>query len=178
MGLEHKAFLFDYAAFDLELRPILEKALSDGNGSKLVEFIDRNIVSLSDPYEGEPLTADWSQLLETQDAHQYGDFALTKFYDPTQDLGFGRSWEAVEAAAVHLLGDAQPVLGRTIGPTGNVFDPGKAGSYFQSEDAVKENRRRLLAAMESSGQAREDVHALDGLLRTAVDAGRGLYVTF
>jgi len=34
MGLEQKAFVFDYAAFELELKPILERALAGDDVSE------------------------------------------------------------------------------------------------------------------------------------------------
>src|ERR1051326_1231389 len=94
--MEHKAFLFDYDAFDGELRAILEGALLSGACGGLVSFINANLGDLRDPYEGEPLGADWETMIETQDAHQYGDFALTKYYDPTADMGLGGAWDNIQ----------------------------------------------------------------------------------
>jgi len=75
--MEHKAYTFDFASFDVELRPILEKVLRTGELDSLIDFIVRHLENLSDPYEGEPLNENWEQLIESRDPHQYGDFALT-----------------------------------------------------------------------------------------------------
>src|SRR5579859_5274373 len=48
-------------------------ALVTGDCAGLVSFINANLDSLRDPYEGEPLGTDWEGMIETQDAHQYGD---------------------------------------------------------------------------------------------------------
>src|SRR5256885_898845 len=80
--MEHKAFLFAYDSFNAELRPVLEHALRSRDYGPLVSFISDNLADLRDPYEGRPLGADWEAMIETHDAHQYGDFSLTKYYDP------------------------------------------------------------------------------------------------
>ena len=74
--MEHKAFIFDYGQFERELLPVLHDALASGECRALISFIRRNIDSLTDPSEGEPLTDDWEGMIEMKDAHQYGDFAL------------------------------------------------------------------------------------------------------
>ena len=82
-----------------------------------MSFINANLGDLRDPYEGEPLGADWESLIETGDAHQYGDVALTKYYDPLADIGLGASWERVQELVANdptLM--ESPILGSTIGP--------------------------------------------------------------
>jgi hypothetical protein len=173
--LEYKAFLFDYASFDRELRPFLENALATNDSQRLVEFINENLDSLTDPYEGEPLGSDWRSKLEYEDPHQFGDFAITKYYDPRADLGVGADWEELQQFLLQELGTDEPLLGRPVGPPNNLFDPGKAGSYFQSEEQVREN----LARLQSIGSPTVPGYdRLQTALQTAADAGRGLYVTF
>lgn len=135
--MEHKAFLFDYASFERELRSQLEQALANGNVAPLESFINANLRSLRDPYEGLPLGEDWRARIESEDAHQYGDLALTKYYLPTDDIGLGLGWERVQnlIAAARLA--VSPILGTIVGPQANPFDPAKLGSYFQS---VKDSR--------------------------------------
>src|SRR5262245_50929549 len=82
MSMGHKAFVVDYEAFADQLSDILKTALVTNNDDDLVHFIEANISSLKDPYEGDPLDSSWEDLVETKDAHSYGDIALTKFYDP------------------------------------------------------------------------------------------------
>src|SRR5947209_5298245 len=130
--MEHKAFVLDYQSFCRELRPLLEAALAGGDCRGLVYFINENFVLLRDPYEGKPLPTRWEAILEFKDAHQYGDIALTKYYDPAADIGLGGAWECIQmmiAAAGNS--DESPVLGTPIGPQTSPFDPGKMGSYFQ-----------------------------------------------
>lgn len=182
MSMDHKAFLFDYGRFSEELLPILEKALSAGNHTGLRSFILHNLGSLADPYEGNPLTSDWEAMIETRDAHQYGDFALTKYYDPSLDIGLGPTWfrlqDLIETDLTdNGLGiDYSPILGRTVGPTDNLFDPGKMGSFFQSASQVEASYRYCLSL--SSRVELEEVSRAIETLQAALSFQRGLYVTF
>jgi hypothetical protein len=175
--MEHKAFLFDYESFDGELRALLENALLSGDSTGLVSFINANLGSLKDPYEGEPLADDWQDLIETQDAHQYGDFALTKYYDPKADTGLGADWDEVQQMiAADPLMTESPVLGSTVGPPDDPFDPGKMGAYFQTKQQVQRNYSNLtgLGVKQPASTLNRAIQMLQG----AVDAGSGLYVTF
>jgi hypothetical protein len=62
-----------------------------------------------------------------------------------------------------------------VGPADNPFDPGKMGSYFQTEEDVRANLHALLA-LRNSGAAEEAEH-LVRTLRAAAERARGLYVT-
>lgn len=175
--MEHKAFVFDYLTFDRELRAILEDALATGDSSEVVSFINANLSNLRDPYEGEPLGNDWESFIDTHDAHQYGDFALTKYYDPLADKGLGTSWEsAQEMIAVNTTLKESPILGSTIGPKDEPFDPGKMGSYFQSPRQVRESYEYMLeiAAKIPSGDLTKAVQ----MLEEARKSENGLYITF
>jgi hypothetical protein len=173
--VEHKAFVFDFTGFDGELRSILEKALEDHSVEGLASFIDENLGSLTDPYEGEPLSDTWREAIEAPDAHQCGDFALTKYYSPREDIGLGYGWEKVQELLLEQLGNDAPLLGSTVGPPGNLFDPGKMGSYFQSGPQVEMNLQAL-TRLRVSGDVAASVERLRTTLESAV--GRGLYVTF
>jgi hypothetical protein len=176
--MEHKAFLFNYQSFDRELRAVLEDALRSGDHGSLVSFINAHLVDLRDPYEGEPLGANWEALIETQDPHQFGDFALTKYYNPTADIGVAAAWENLQELIAKndpLLAES-PILGSTIGPKDNAFDPGKMGSYFQSAQQVRQSQSYLLnLAKEKPAEVLSGALAM---LQEAADAGTGLYVTF
>jgi hypothetical protein len=127
--LDHKAFLFDFRRFEAELLPILENALATGDCDELIAFVRENVASLADPYEGQPLAADWEAMIVAPDPHQCGDFALTKFYDPTDDIRLGPSWAEVQEQIASSGGFTwSPILGRSVGPAENPFDPGKLGS--------------------------------------------------
>ena len=86
--MEHKAFAFDWNAFQRHLAPILRDALSSDSVVGLAAFIEHHRQSLTDPYEGEPLPEDWSSLMENRDVQDHGDFALT-----TLLLADGRLWD-------------------------------------------------------------------------------------
>ncbi len=171
--MEHKAFLFNYRMFETELKPGLETSLGIGDCAWLKSFIDRNLDELSDPYEGEGLAPGWEDLIEHSDAHQYGDFALTKYYSPAEDIGLGYGWQASHERFAGLVRrNESPVLGITVGQPQCVFDPGKVGSYFQSERMVIENLAAVASVLGQGGQE------LIRILQSAVDAKKGLYVTF
>ena len=179
MSMEHKAFVFDHNNFDRMLRPILESALASGNCEELVDYISGNPGGLTDPYEGEPLDANWEDMLEVKDAHQYGDFALTRFYDSRDDVGLGGSWEEVGGIwANEFAGQPSPVLGLPLGCEPNLFDPGKMGSYFQSENMVAANLDAVIKLMDRTPSVRSLLEPSRNMLATAVDRKRGLYVTF
>lgn len=174
--MEHKAFLFDFEKFSGELLPILEHAVATGDCEQLRDFILTNRVELSDPYEGEPLGDEWEAMIETRDPHQYGDFALTKYYSPTEDIGLGFTWrEAQERLGGVLQQGESPILGIPLISDGNIFDPGKMGSYFQPADVVRRNLRILEALRRDIGEICDKPIQL---LRLAADLGKGLYITF
>jgi hypothetical protein len=172
--VEQKAFVFDFATFETELRAILDRALETGRIAELARFIGENLATLKDPYEGEPLADGWEGMLESADPHQYGDFALTKYYDPRADIGLGYEWERARDVLLEHLGNDAPLLGSTVGPAGNLFDPGKMGSYFQSAALVQANLQALRRLSDSIELA--ELERLRRALESAV--GKGLYVTF
>lgn len=175
--MEHKAFQFDYSHFKRELQSILVQALSSHDCNLLVNFINENLHELRDPYDGNPLDANWNSLIETPDAHQYGDFALTKYYDPRVDLGLGSDWEDVQQQIAEVSNlKSCPILGDTIGPKDAPFDPGKMGAYFQSFQQAQDNHAHLLIASRKSSSPRLG-KAIE-LLAKAVDKQLGLYITF
>lgn len=169
MTMEHKAFVFDDAAFERGLRPLLEQSLLSGDVEPLRKFIETHREELSDPYEGAPLDEDWESMIERRDPEQYGDFALTMYYDASRDIGLGAQWQPVEGALEARGISAQLLLGSAVPG----FDPGKQGSYFQSADQVSSALRRL----EQSGDD-DDVAPALTMFRTAASAGSGLYITF
>src|SRR5262245_24530781 len=173
--MEHKAYLFDYESFSRELKGILEAAIQTHDPAALVSFIRVNVGNLRDPYEGKPLERDWESLIETRDAHQYGDFALTKYYDPLVEIGLGTDWNSVqELIALDRTLTESPILGSTIGPPDEPFDPGKMGSYFQTDRQVGESHEYLLKRAEQ--RRLESLASAIEMLQKALQAGTGLYV--
>lgn len=176
--MEHKAYVFDYERFSRELAGLLEASLEDGRTDRLRRFVVDHRDQLKDPYGGEPLDADWESLIETRDVHQYGDFALTKYYDPGEDVGLGRDWERVRAVfAREQPGDLTLFLGAPLGPKDRLFDPGKLGSYFQTPDRVRAHLD-LLRPLRSRIPLGDVLPSLIAMFDRAAAEGKGLYVTF
>jgi hypothetical protein len=69
MSMQHKAFVFDYHAFQGQLSVVLREALGAGRVSALAEFIKRNIGALRDPNTGERLGVDWESAVVPKDVH-------------------------------------------------------------------------------------------------------------
>jgi hypothetical protein len=115
-------------------------------------------------------------MIETADPHQYGDFAVTKYYQPSEDIGLGNNWQGIQEM---ISGDPtlveSPILGTPLGPEGNRFDPGKMGSYFQSPQQVRQNLHYLVRLTK---QTNAELSEAVEMLRQAADAKEGLYVTF
>lgn len=179
MSMNHNAFVFDHATFERELSPILLRALESRTVTGLVAWIEAERESLVDPYEGEPLLEDWEKAFVKRDVQEFGDIALTKYYDPTESVGLDDTWQDVGAAlAAAGLGEAL-ILGTPFGTAEHWFDPGVMGSYFQSATTVVANLElveRLLEQPLAAG--RDGVEAARRMLRSASAARSGLYVTF
>lgn len=172
MSMAHKAFSFNWRAFESELGAPLDQALETGELAALASFIADNAQSLRDPDTGRSIGRDWDRSITLRDVQRYGDLALTKFYDPRQDIGLGDEWEEVQE---HLkMADVDPaiILGAPFGPSTNYFDPGKMGSYFQTPDEVARHLRILLDLTAKQMDTPDEAIAL------FCQVHGGLYVTF
>jgi len=109
-------------------------------------------------------------VLERGDAHELGDLALTKYYDPAEDQGLQEHWLAIEGGMPAPLRPS--LLGASFGPTSNYFDPGRMGSYFQTSEMAAESCERLL------GRPEREMESFMELLVHVIQSSRGLYVTF
>ena len=176
MTMEHRAFRFDYASFSKDLKPILESALSTGNVEPLASFIETNSSLVKNPYDGGPLEENWQDAFDMNDPHQIGDVALTAYYDPSEDCGLGAEWEmaATVIESVSKRIGFSPVLGRSIESSGIHFDPGKMGSYFQSQHEVEIG----VSALADSTAHDPRIAAITEMLEGAHRDHMGLYVTF
>jgi hypothetical protein len=179
MPMSHKAYAFDWVAFQRdELPGLLTGALETSDRSGLAAYVELNRECLKDPYEGGPLGEDWEGQLENRDAHEYGDYALTRFYDPAADCGLGYCWNEIDDAVPQE--GRLALLGSPLGPWHNRFDPGRYGSYFQTPQQVAGS----LACVHGLDLRWLDEHDQNflrrfvGLLEDCVAAGQGLYVTF
>jgi hypothetical protein len=178
MSMEHKAFIFDYEAFMSELKDILEIALYRNEVEGLECFINSNIHYLTDPYEGEPLSDNWHETIESRDPHQYGDFALTKFYNPAKDIGIGYDWVEIESSISQELGENLILLGDRIGKEDSYFDPGKMGSYFQSLNIALDSRSKINIIIENKSVSIKYLTPIIDILDLAISSNKGLYITF
>lgn len=170
MSMCHKAYALDHEAFSAELAPILYRALETGLNDELSALIDDNLRMLTFPWDDTPLPADWRSALELGDTHELGDFALTKYYDAAEDCGLQEHWFAVEN---RLSGPVRAsLLGNVFGPSENVFDPGRMGSYFQTAALAGESLERLRDNTEPGTEPFLE------LLYQVVKSNRGVYVTF
>jgi hypothetical protein len=179
MPMQHKAYAFDWRSFEQdELHGLLMQALETGDPSGLAAYIERNREWLTDPYEGDPLPESWQETLENRDVHEYGDYALTRFYDPADDRGLMYCWNDIDDALPEE--DRDLLLGLAFGPRHNRFDPGRYGSYFQTPEQVADT----LAVVRGLGLSwleeydTEIVKRFEQLLEECIANGLGLYVTF
>ena len=170
--MDHKAFLFSYQPFRQELLPLIEDSLATGNLAPLQRFVDTNLAVLRSPYSGKPLKVTWRSLLETESVDEYGDFALTKYYDPRLDIGLCGAWQTLNAKVADLGWKFSPILGRPIGNSDRVFDPGKMGTYFQTESEVIEGLLML------QGLRNTLFDPMIRILEEAAQGKMGLFVTF
>lgn len=179
--MDRKAFIFDYLAFIEQLSSLLEEALLTNKTEGLISFIEDNIVSLKDPYEGEPLDSSWEDLMEDlKDVHNYGDFALTKFYDPANSIGLCYDWQQIDDILSREL-SVDPldiILGHSFGPDDNHFNPGRMGSAFQSPEQVKDNIQIIQKLIEQKPDLAIDLKDLLSMLKQAEASEKGLYTTF
>ncbi|MEH1896798.1 MAG: hypothetical protein V7K94_16170 [Nostoc sp.] len=179
MSMRHKAFIFDYDAFIQELADILENALAINQGNELITFIENNLSSLKDPDEGEALDSSWKEIIEIEDISQYGDFAITKYYNPQCDIGLGYDWLPLHNMLFNELDkNVSPLLGKVFGISGNYFDPGKMGSYFQSLEQVNQNWELLNLLLNEKNEYLPSLVLAMKMLSNALDLQKGLYITF
>jgi hypothetical protein len=177
--MSHKAYAFDWSSFERdELHGILLDSLSTGDPAGLIRYIDAHLDDLKDPYEGDQLDEDWRKMLENRDVHEYGDFALTRFYDPAEDGGIADQWRVIDKWLAEA--DQEAFLGTPLGQAGAYFDPGRQGSYFQTPRQVVNSlaRARRFKLPDLQDYQRESLERFKGLLAECVETESGLYVTF
>lgn len=176
MAMLHKAFMFDFAGFEAELKATLVGSLLSGETEPLKTFIEENMRFLEHPDGEGPLQDEWREQIPAEDVHAYGDVALTKYYDPEGDIGLDEDWQELQDILAEYISDESPILGLPLGPPGNVFDPGRMGSYFQSESDVVRNLA-FLGSLDEKIFRETSSEAIE-MLTIASRGGKGLYVTF
>jgi hypothetical protein len=170
MSMEHKAFAFDWSAFEKELLPVLMDALATGDASSLACFVDEHRLQLTDPYEGNSLPEDWRAQNEVGDVQQVRDFAITKYYRVVDDSGVGSNWLRLDAALT--AAERLALLGYVVGCEDLQLDPGRMGSYFQRPQDVQQSLESL------RGQSIPEMDNYLQLLRRCLANRLGVYVTF
>ncbi|NMZ19018.1 hypothetical protein HBO08_18555 [Pseudomonas rhodesiae] len=119
-------------------------------------------------------------MIEDMDAHQYGDFALTKYYSPKDDHGLGVKWaDFQEKISNRGKLNISPFLGAPVGVDGEFFDPGKMGSYFQTTHEVGESLKKIEGVKgEMQDDFIEELESYESFLSQANSVKKGIYVTF
>jgi hypothetical protein len=204
VSIDHKAWLFDYRAFERELADTLYGALQTGDGRALKAFIDRHSGELTDQWTEERFGPDWEEELRRRpgkppaeyDVQDYGDIALTKYYDVSDSRGLSYDFDAVHAylAGLPALADVADALicGYPFGPAGRPFDPGRMGTGFITAGQAKELHGRLRRRLprppgpgasvyagchykpRSAEQVSRALACLRGLYEDAAESDRGL----
>src|SRR6059058_715754 len=96
--MSHRAYAFNWQSFERdELHDILAAALESGDPRSIAEYIEAHREAVKDPYQGHPIAPDWQATLANRDVHEYGDFALTRFYNPADDRGIGEPWLQIDS---------------------------------------------------------------------------------
>jgi hypothetical protein len=176
--MSHKAFVFDHARFERELRERLLTALTRDDPRPLEAFITAHREALRDPYEGNPLGSNWRDEFRPADVQAYADFALTMYYDPSDDIGLGSSWEKASQGIEQAGLDGSPLLGTALATAAVCFDPGRQGAYLQSESDVQYHLTQLSALEARTPRRLQWLRAVQEMLQSAASERRGLYVTF
>lgn len=178
--MEHQAFLFDWNSFAKELSALLDNSLKTDNREMLIVFIKTMLNHLKDPYTGELLGSTWQDTLEIKDVHHYGLLALTKYYDPFHNIGLGYNWiriqDLLENANIESALVSSIVLGEPFGPEDNYFDPGKMGTYFQSEKQVNQNLQKLHKIAKQNPHLSNALEDLLQMLTLATESHQGLVI--
>jgi hypothetical protein len=166
MSFDHKAFEFNWQAFSDEMLPWLSEALAADDCERLSAFVDTNASACRSPYDGEPLSRNWRAMLEVGDAQEIADFALTKYYDPTDDHGLSDAWMELDGV---LPADMRAAL---LGQAITHFDPGRQGSYFLAPADAMQSGELLQNAQAAS------LREFASFVTQASRTGHGVYVTF
>lgn len=179
MSMSHKAYAFDWKAFQRdELVGLLHDALATDDPASLIRYIENNRNALRDPYEGEPLPVNWRDMLENNDVQEFGDYALTRFYDPGDDWGMGNWWSKISNR--FPPSDRNALAGFCVGPENNPFNPGRQASCFQTPEQVKQSLGTVekFDPLKLEEYQRKLLATFKTLLEDCVEKRLGLYVTF
>ncbi|MEM7713866.1 MAG: hypothetical protein AAF349_09875 [Cyanobacteria bacterium P01_A01_bin.68] len=179
MTMEHKAFIFDYNTFIKELADILDNALVKNKIHELIAFIEKNLSDLKHPDEGETLNYSWKKIIEIGDVDEYADIAITKYYNPEDNIGLSYNWMQLDDLLLQELNlEISPLLGTVFGSSEVYFNPGKQGSYFQSPEKVRENFELINSLSNEKLHKLSNIDILKNMFLDALVLQKGLYLTF
>ena len=181
MVMKHKAFIFDYDNFTSQLKEILINSLLTKQKWDLIEFIQQNSLEIKDPDLGSPLDRTKEELTSMKDVCQFANFALTKFYEPANDIGLNGDWQETKGAlndVFEIVESDNIILGNPIGKNNIYFNPKKTGSYFQTPQQIVGNLKIVNKCLEERPEYFHDLKYLLFMLKSAAIYQKGLYITF
>jgi len=191
MSMEHKSFLFNTSAFTKELSEIILTAGETDNEKLLISFINQNLNDLKSPYSGEELTAEWIEELETEDIQELADFAMTKYYNPDEELGLSYSWELLLESFDELdlkFNNEYYILGKSLDSENFTLDPGRMGLGFIDSQQISSIHKELISLkqnfiniFETESLDKEVIQAYEELIEIyeeAKESNCGLLMTF
>lgn len=191
MSMEHKSFLFNTSAFTKELSEIILTAGETDNEKLLITFINQNLNDLKSPYSGEELTAEWVEELETEDIQELADFAMTKYYNPDEELGLSYSWELLLESFDELdlkFNNEYYILGKSLDSENFTLDPGRMGLGFIDSQQISSIHKELISLkqnfiniFETESLDKEVIQAYEELIEIyeeAKESNCGLLMTF
>ena len=179
--MEHHAYVFDYDAFSVELLPVLKNAISIFDTQLLENFIDANIDSLTSPLDATPLDALWRDGITsinpiTPDSiNELGALALTRYYDPLDDIGLLFDWDDVWDF-LEQYGNPEIMLGMPLSRGFEGFELGGTYSYLQSPEQVAENLKRVEEIYKDNPEIDNELDELVVMFQRAARALKGLYI--
>ncbi|MFC4476045.1 hypothetical protein [Flavobacterium chungangensis] len=191
MSIEHKSFLFNTSAFTKELSEIILTAGETDNEKLLISFINQNLNDLKSPYSGEELTSAWIEELETEDIQELADFAMTKYYNPDEELGLSYSWELLLESFDELdlkFNNEYYILGKSLDSENFTLDPGRMGLGFIDSQQISSIHKELISLkqnfiniFETESLDKEVIQAYEELIEIyeeAKESNCGLLMTF
>lgn len=191
MSMEHKSFLFNTSAFTKELSEIILTAGETDNEKLLISFINQNLNDLKSPYSGEELTVEWIEELETEDIQELADFAMTKYYNPDEELGLSYSWELLLESFDELdlkFNNEYYILGKSLDSENFTLDPGRMGLGFIESQQISSIHKELISLkqnfiniFETESLDKEVIQAYEELIEIyeeAKESNCGLLMTF
>lgn len=189
--MEHKSFLFNTSAFKKELSEIILTAGDTENEDLLTCFINENLEDLKSPYSGEELTGEWEEELGTEDVQELADFAMTKYYNPDEELGLSYNWDTLLESFDKLdlkFNSEYYILGESLKSENFNLDPGRMGLGFVNSKDICCIHRELISLKqnfieicETENFDEEIISAYDELIEIyeeAKESNCGLLMTF